>query len=300
MLARQLATPPFEMHLALDGMFWRRLAYLGAHRAPAWFVRLAPPVIGAVIAIAAPQARRKIVQELERARGPVSAWRSAIDVTHTFANFPSCLTEVLSSGSKNGQAPEVVVHGRPQLQALLALGRGVIFATAHTAGWETMGPFLAREHALRVMMVMGRERDPSASELNDSSRRAQGGLDIVHVGDNPLASLPLLRQLRDGGVIAMQIDRVPDGMSARPVRLFGRPGAIPEGPLRLAQLTGAPIIPVFSRRTGHRRYAVHVREPVMVSRHADENEITAAAQRLADALGDFVSAHPTDWFPFNG
>jgi phosphatidylinositol dimannoside acyltransferase len=300
MLARQIAKYPVNVPWALDGMFWRRLAYLCAQRAPAWFVRWAPPVVGAIIAIAAPLARRRIVQELERARGPVGAWRSAIDVAGTFANFASCLTEVLSTGSKNGRAPEVVVHGNPQLQDLLALGHGVIFATAHTAGWETMGPLLAREHALRVMMVMGRERDPSARELHDSSRRAQGGLDIVHVGDNPLASLPLLRQLRDGGVVAMQIDRVPTGMSARSVTLFGRPGAIPEGPLRLAQLTGAPIVPVFSARTGHRRYAVHVREPVAVARHADEHEIADAAQRLADELGEFVSAHPTDWFPFHG
>jgi phosphatidylinositol dimannoside acyltransferase len=98
----------------------------------------------------------------------------------------------------------------------------------------------------------------------------------------------------------MQIDRVPTGMRARPVTLFGRPGGIPEGPLRLARLTGAPIIPVFSSRTGHRRYAVYVRQPVFVSRAADDRELTAAAQCLADAFGAFVSAHPTQWFPFEG
>jgi phosphatidylinositol dimannoside acyltransferase len=285
---------------ALDGLFWRRLAQHAARRAPAWFVRWAPPVVGVAIAIAAPHARRRIAQELERARGPVGAGRCAMDVARTFANFASCLTEVLSTGSKNGEVPKAVVQGSPQVEGLLAAGRGVIFATAHTAGWESMGPILAREHDLRVMMVMQRERDASARELNDSSRREQGGLDIVHVGGDPFASLPLLRQLRDGGVVAMQIDRVPPGMSARAVTLFGRPGAIPEGPLRLAQLTGAPIVPVFSARTGHRRYAVHVREPVTVSRHAGEHELDAAAQRLADALGEFVSEHPTQWFPFDG
>jgi lauroyl/myristoyl acyltransferase len=287
------------MQLALDGLFWRRLAQLGACRAPASFVRWAPPVVGVAIAIAAPGVRRTIAHELERARGPVGAGRSAIDVARTFANFASCLTEVLSTGSKNGQVPEAVVHGEHRVGPLLASGRGIIFATAHTAGWEIMGPLLAREHDLRVTMVMQRERDASARELNDSKRRAQGGLNIVHVGDDPLASLPLLGQLRDGGVVAMQVDRVPTGMTARPVTLFGRPGAIPEGPLRLAQLTGAPIVPVFSARTGHRRYAVYVREPVTVSRHADTHEIDTAAQQLADALGAFVSEHPTQWFPFH-
>jgi lauroyl/myristoyl acyltransferase len=280
-------------------MFWRRLAQLGACSAPAWFARWAPPVIGVAIAIAAPSARRKIAQALERARGPVGAGRSAIDVARTFANFASCLTEVLSRGSKNAQVPEAVVHGNPQVEGLLAAGRGVIFATAHTAGWESMGPLLAREHGLRVTMVMQSERDPSARDLNDQKRRAQGGLDIVHVGGDPFASLPLLRRLREGGVVAMQIDRVPAGMGSRAVNLFGRAGAIPEGPLRLAQLAGAAIVPVFSARTGHRRYAVYVHEPVTVSRGAGERELDVAAQRLADMLGGFVSAHPTQWFPFH-
>jgi lauroyl/myristoyl acyltransferase len=291
---------PSEGWLALDGMFWRRLAQFGASRGPAWFVRWGPPVVGVAIAIAAPRARRKIAQELERARGPVSAGRSAIDVARTFANYASCLTEVLSTGSKTGGPPEAVIHRNSVVEGLLAAGSGVIFATAHTAGWESMAPLLAREHDLRVMMVMQRERDASARALTDSSRRAQGGLDIVHVGGDPFASLPLLRQLRDGGVVAMQIDRVPAGMGARAVKLFGRLGAIPEGPLRLARLTGAPIVPVFSARTGHRRYEVFVGEPVAVLRHADECDLDAAAQRLADALGEFVSAHPTQWFPFHG
>ena len=105
---------------------------------------------------------------------------------------------------------------------------------------------------------------------------------------------------RDGGVVALQIDRVPPGMSARAVRLFGRPASIPEGPLRLARLTGAPIVPVFSERTGHRRYAIHIANSIKVARNADDREIDAAAQQLADALEAFVSAHPTQWFPFKG
>ena len=128
--------------------------------------------------------------------------------------------------------------------------------------------------------------------------RVQGGVQVVHVGGDPLASLPLMHHLRTGGVVALQIDRVPRGMTGRAVRLFGLPGLIPEGPLRLAQLTGAPIVPVFSSRTGHRRYAVHVGEPVRLARRAGPQVVDAAAQHLADALGSFVGTHPTQWFAF--
>ncbi len=88
-------------------------------------------------------------------------------------------------------------------------------------------------------------------------------------------------------------------MAGHPVRLFEQPGAIPEGPLRLSQLTGAPIVPVFSTRTGHRQYDVHVDEPVFVDRRAEPRAVDAAAQRIADALSRFVGAHPTQWFSFH-
>jgi lauroyl/myristoyl acyltransferase len=207
---------------------------------------------------------------------------------------------VLSSGSKNGPPPESMVHCGPEAEDLFSRVGGVIIATAHTAGWESLGALLVREHRKQVMIVMRRERDADARELQDELRRRHGGVRIVHVGDDdPLASLPLMRHLRDGGVVALQIDRVPAGMTARTVRLFGRPAAIPEGPLRLAQLTGAPIVPVFSARTGHRRYSVYVNEPVTVPRRAEPRVVDAAAQHIADALGQFVSAHPTQWFAFH-
>jgi KDO2-lipid IV(A) lauroyltransferase len=283
----------------LDGAFWRRVARLVASRGPSWFVRWSPPLIGAVVAVAMPDQRRRISGQLARARGRVGKLRDAIDVVRTFANFASCLTEVLSTGSKNGLRPEAMVHCGPRVDDVLSTTGGVIFATAHTAGWEGLAALLARSHRKDVMVVMARERDAGASELQDSMRELEGGVRIVHVGADPLASLRLMRHLRRGGVVALQIDRVPRGMTGRPVRLFGKSASIPEGPLRLAQLTGAPIVPVFSARRGHRRYSVYVSEPICVARSAAPRALDAAAQHLADDLEAFVSAHPTHWFPFH-
>jgi hypothetical protein len=37
---------------------------------------------------------------------------------------------------------------------------------------------------------------------------------------------------------------------------------------------------------------------VIVPRRATSAALNGAAQQLADALGDFLSAHPTPWFAF--
>jgi KDO2-lipid IV(A) lauroyltransferase len=120
----------------------------------------------------------------------------------------------------------------------------------------------------------------------------------VHVGADPFASLPLLHRLRDGAALALQIDRVPSGMRALPVRMFGAASQIPEGPLRLAQLSGAPIVPIFCARLGYRSYRAEMFEALHVTRRPGAGVLEATAQRLADTMGEFVARHPTQWFHF--
>jgi KDO2-lipid IV(A) lauroyltransferase len=283
--------------LSLEGSFWRNLARLGSSRGPEWFVRLSPPVVGVVACAISGDRRRSILRTLRRVRGERGAVRDAVDVARTFATYASCLAEILGAGSARGRLPEAVVWGEPHLQDALADGRGVLLATAHTAGWETVGPLLSRDHSLRVMIAEEAERDAAARAIQDDARRTHGLL-VVHVGDDPLSALPLARHLREGGVVALQIDRAPRALRARDVTLFGAPARVPEGPLRLAMLTGAPLVPVFAARTAYRRYEVVVHRPVRIARTAGDAELDAAAQQLADAMQGFVRAHPTQWFHF--
>jgi lauroyl/myristoyl acyltransferase len=282
--------------LDLDGELLRRLARWGSSQRE-WFVRVAPPVVGVVACALAKERRHFVRDNLRRVQGRRGALRDTVDVARTFATYASCLAEVLGAGSTHARLPGAVVKGELNLLDALADGRGLLFATAHTAGWETVGPLLSRDHGLRVMIAEWRERDPQAGVIQDGARKAQGLL-VAHVGDHPMSALPLARHLREGGAVALQIDRSPSHQRARDVALFGSRGRIPEGPLRLAALTGAPLLPIFAARTGHRRYVVHLEPPIRVPRAASEAEMNAAAQSLASSLERFVRAQPTQWFHF--
>jgi len=282
--------------LDLDGELLRRLARWGSSQQE-WFVRVAPPVVGVVACALAGDRRRFVRDNLRRVQGPRGVLRDTVDVARTFANYASCLAEVLGADATRERLPEAVVRGELHLIDALADGRGLLFATAHTAGWETVGPLLSRDHGLRVMIAERPERDSRARVIQDGAREAQGLL-VAHVGDDPLSALPLARHLRDGGAVALQIDRSPPRQRARDVALFGSPARIPEGPLRLAALTGAPLLPVFAARTGHRRYVVQLEPPLRVPRAASAAEMDAAAQSLASSLERFVRAQPTQWFHF--
>jgi KDO2-lipid IV(A) lauroyltransferase len=260
-------------------------------------VRYSPPLIGLAACALAPEPRAHIARTLRRVRGERGPVRDALDVAKTFATYASCLAETLSAGSPRARMPEALVWGEEHVLDALADERGLVLATAHTAGWEVVGPLLSRDRALRLMIAERRESDAEARTIQDDARRAQGLL-VAHVGEDPLSVLPLVRHLRGGGAVALQVDRVPPGVRGRGVVLFDAPAAIPEGPLRLAMLTGAPIVPIFAARTGHRAYEIVAHPPVRVHRGAGDAELDDAAQVVARAMESFVRAHPTQWFHF--
>jgi len=285
---------------AHDGVFWRRMAALGAQRFPGWWMRYSPPVFGAVAAVALPSARRAVRTNLRRIRGPRPAWRDLLDTTQTFTTYAGCLAETLAVGSKNDVAPDVQVLGREHVRAAVAENRGVVLLTMHTGGWEVAGPMLAEHTRLDVVVVMEGERDVEARALHDKARTT-AGVRVIHIGPDPLAALPLVRHLTERkGAAAMQIDRAPPNGRVVRVKLLDRDAELPEGPFRLAQLTGAPLVAVFSERRGFRRYALHAHRARHLPRRASAAELAQAAQGAADDMTKFLREHPTQWFEFRG
>jgi KDO2-lipid IV(A) lauroyltransferase len=87
-------------------------------------------------------------------------------------------------------------------------------------------------------------------------------------------------------------------MRTRAVRFLGHSWQIPEGPLSLAALTGAPILPVFTRRLGFLEYEALVHPAIRLPRRPTQDQLDGAAQRMAGDLEAYVRAHPTQWFRF--
>jgi KDO2-lipid IV(A) lauroyltransferase len=286
-----------------EALFWRRAARWGATRGPEVWLKYGPPIIGWAAAACVPSARRAVRSNLRRVRGPKSAIRDARDVLDTFGTYASCLAEALgSSGDREPRLPTALVFGERWTRTAAADakrdGTGIILVTAHTAGWDIVGPLLGRTYGLDLMIVTHAEPNAAAARLQDEARE-RAGVSVAHVGD-PLASLPILRHLRGGGVVALQLDRIVPGMRTRHARVLDADDELPEGPFRLAMLSGAPIVPVFCARRRHREYLVQTCEPRRLGRRATEAEIDEAAAHIAACMTRFLRAHPTQWFQFGG
>ncbi len=284
--------------LRLDSVFWRQLMTTGIQRGPDTLVRYAPAVLGWTLSTALPERRQQVLSMLRKVYGRRSKWVEARDVAQVFANFAGTMSDAILLGSKRGYRAQSHPLGAEHFRTSLARGQGIVLTTAQTAGWDTGGPIVSAHYQREVMVVMDREPNREAREMHDVARR-RSGIKLVHVGDEPLAALPLLRQLRQGGVVAMKIDRRRATMRSRSVRFFGQPWQIPEGPLTLAALSGAPIVLVLTRRLGFLHYAPHNHPPLYLPRRPSEEVLNAAAQRLASDLEAFIRRHPTHYFNFS-
>jgi KDO2-lipid IV(A) lauroyltransferase len=280
-----------------DSALWRRALAAGVTHGPDALVRYSPPLFGLAVAAALPDKRQIVRDQLRRALGPRPALREALDVAAVFSNFASSLTDAFVAGSDRGDALVVRCHGEGVVEATLREGAGMILATAHTGGWQVAGLGLQSLHGADLILVMQKERDQGAQQLTDAARR-RAGVRVAHLGEDPLGALPLLAHLRKGGVVAIQIDRLPQGMRGRKSELFGEPFSVPEGPLRLAAASGAPIVPVFTRRLGYMEYDVAVAAPVRLSRRPGSADLDGAARAILHAMEVFVRENPTQWFPF--
>ncbi|MEP7052858.1 MAG: lysophospholipid acyltransferase family protein [Pseudomonadota bacterium] len=280
-----------------DSAFLRRLAYAGARFGPRFVIEHSPKFFGTAFALALPETRARVRDNLRRVKGRRSFLSEQRDVVLTFTSYAACLAESLGVERPDAQQTELVVNGGAHLHEAMSEGRGVILVTGHIGPWDCAARLLAKDFRAEVLVVMLAEPDARAREVHDAVR-VRGGVRVVHIGEHPLDALPLLRHVQSGGVLAIQLDRAAPGGRSLDVQLFGEKERVPEGPFRLAALSGAPIVPIFAHRAGYFRYEFSVAPPIRVKRSADAAELQAAAASAAAAMQSFISRHPTEWFHF--
>jgi lauroyl/myristoyl acyltransferase len=156
---------------------------------------------------------------------------------------------------------------------------------------------MARQFAAPVQLVLQPEAAPELWQLHEQMR-GERGLVGIRAEAGPGAALRALNAVQSGAWVALQVDRPGASQRALRVRLFGRDFPMPEGPFRIAKVTGAPLVAVYNARLGFMRYRIEVFPPIRVASDATASDLVQAAQEVADGLQQFVARHPTQWFHF--
>ncbi len=183
----------------------------------------------------------------------------------------------------------------------LNLGKGVILLSAHIGNWDVAGNLLFDRlyKCINIIMLDNERRDIKSIYNSITEKRRFKTIEVSKDGMNMMISVR--RALKNNEIVCFHGDRV-FGSTGAILTLFGGDARFPDGPFRIAAITGAPIIPVFTMKTGMRHYTFIAYSPITFNNISDENRnnlIRQAMESYISVLEDVVRKYPYQWFNFH-
>jgi KDO2-lipid IV(A) lauroyltransferase len=264
---------------------------------PVWFMRLL--ALGIVLPIAVPLTRanfRQVKENLRRLHPDGSRLQRIREVWSVYRHYTFYLIDLmyLSHGRGRDREYRVRITGGENLFRAREQGKGVLLLTSHLGNWEIGGRALAGIGE-KIHVVYS----PDSSDLFERRRslmRGNGNEDVHSVGlkAGGLTSLTLYRLLARGALVAIQGDRLLFDRGL-PVSFFGFPARFPLGPVRLAQLSGSPVVPIFIPMTGYKSYEIIIEAPIDMDAQARTEDNLS---RLVAVLERYIGRYRTQWYTF--
>lgn len=197
--------------------------------------------------------------------------------------------------------PDWEFVGIENLLELQSRAGGAIILTAHMGNYDLGAHLFAEISKRKIVMVRAPETDPHTRRYEEelTERTASDGLKIDFNTRVSELALDLLEALQRGEIIAIQGDRVTEGISALPATLFGKSTQVPAGPFALSMTARVPIFPLFIIRLGRRRYRIVVSKAFEVFRTSDRAEAFSRATAVwTHELESVVRSAWYQWFTF--
>ena len=242
-----------------------------------------------------PELRTGTLANAARILGPASSARARRRLARAVnANFYDFLVELAAAKCRGHARPVAEAIGAEHLDAALARGRGVLMATAHLGSFES-GIEALRKVAPRVHVVFRRWNELPDFERLRQYHRTRLGVSEIAIEDGLKAWDQARRALEAGEIVLMQADRVMPGQRGAPVEFLGGHVLAPIGPVKMARMTGAPIVPVFAPRCGlfGRRVRIIMEAPIDPPASPDEDR--PALEQLMALIARRVVATPEQW-----
>ena len=182
-----------------------------------------------------------------------------------------------------------LVEGQEHLREALARGRGVILVSTHVGGWEVATALPAQVVPVRTTAIVTDDWLAWAVE----GLRVRAGLGIMYDSE-PVSKA--VRLLRAGEAILVLGDYAKAGMRTYDVRLLDAVAELPAGPVKLARLCGAPLVPFSVLPLAPRRWKVEIEPPLRPpARDAGEAGERDVLQQLADRWTVTLGTHAEHW-----
>jgi len=276
------------------GVLWRHLLRYAIVNVPIW---IEPAAIGfwSFLFLLWGPGRRGVMRNLKAIKPGSNPMTNFFRCYRVFWNFAWTLADSVRF-KESRVVPDWEFTGWQHFEAMQASG-GAILITAHMGSYDLGAHLFAETSGHRIIMVRAPELDPQTRRFEEA--HVASGLEIeFNVNATDLA-IDLLHALRDGGIVAIQGDRVTEGISDLRATLFGKSTRLPAGPFALAMAARVPIHPIFIVRMGRRRYRVVAFPPIRIESTRDRDAaFSEAVAAWTGELEEVIRMWWYQWFTF--
>lgn len=185
------------------------------------------------------------------------------------------------------------VEGEDAYRAARASRRGAVLVTAHLGRFETAIAMLARVEP-RIHVVFSRDESPVFERMR-SRQHARMGVLEAPVNEGLGVWMRLRDALAADEVVLMQGDRVMPGQPGAAVPFLEGHLRVPVGPVKLARLTGSPLIPVFAVADPPDRIRILLESPIELGGPPARGMPDPALERLAGVIERHIRQYPEQW-----
>lgn len=280
-------------------MIWKyyvlRLAYLLLGRLPLRVLYGIAHLVGDGAYLFRRSARRAVIANMRQVMGQEApekvVRRAAREAFRNAARYYADLIHIPRLDVQRFYRDSLELEGIEYLRAARESGRGAVMVSAHFGNPEMAVQGLA---AVGIsIFALTEPIQPKA--LSDFTHwlRSQHGHEYRPLSFGAIKEA--LRRIRQGGAVAILLDRDVDG-SGVPMQFFGDEARIPLGAVDLALRTGADLIPAWVWRIEGYRFRARIGPPLELARTGDhDRDVRANAQRLLALFEGNLRSDPGQW-----
>lgn len=258
-----------------------------------------------VVFLLAHQQRRSILSNLRVVFKDLSWAEGYVGVFLVFRNFGwACVDSIRARCGQDVITWEV--EGREVFERIRGGDEAAILFTTHTGSYDLAAALFAHHfgRTLHTVRVPERSRHLQAQRERELERDmgSQSGLKVLYNEEGGMLGVELARLLSEGGLVAIQCDRVIGEVVGLDVPLAdcGASIRIPKGPMTLACFAKCPCYPLYVVRDRYRHYRVIFEPPLEVfpvegKRKLEEMDV---AGPWVERLSRFLGRHAWEWFVF--
>ena len=178
------------------------------------------------------------------------------------------------------------------IKEVLSKGKGVIIIASHFGNWE-MSSICGVAFGLDATIIAKRIYYPPYNRFLVSIRENKGVKTLYRDEKDVLRKS--LRVLKSNKVLGIAPDQDVDSVDGIFVDFFGKPTYTPTGPVIMAMLSGAPLLPTFMVRKNGELHLL-VDEPIYVKSSGDrKQDVLTYTQKWSDVVEKYIRMYPSQW-----